>query len=111
MIEQLFSNLIQNAIAYTDAGSVVVTITSSKAVAVQVADTGVGIAQAELEHIFEPFYKADVSRNSHSGGVGLGLAIVKEIVDKHKGSIHIESELGRGTTVSVVLPLYEETAS
>ncbi len=111
MLEQLFFNLIQNAISYTDSGSIVITIASSKAVTVRVTDTGVGIAQAELQHIFEPFYKADASRNAHSGGVGLGLAIVKEIVDKHKGSIHIESEPKKSTTVTVTLPLYEETAS
>lgn len=111
MLEQLFFNLVQNAISYTNAGSVIVTITSSKAVTVQVADTGIGISQTELQHIFEPFYKADVSRTAQSGSVGLGLAIVKELVDKHKGSIHIESELGQGTTVTVTLPLYGETAS
>ena len=111
MLEQLFFNLIQNAISYTDSGSIVVTIASSKVVTVRIADTGVGIAQTELQHIFEPFYKADASRNARSGGVGLGLAIVKEIVNKHKGSIHIESEPKKGTTITVNLPLYEEVAS
>jgi two-component system sensor histidine kinase CiaH len=111
MLEQLFFNLIQNAISYTNAGSVTVTIATSQMVTIRIADTGIGIAQNDLEHIFEPFYKADASRTAYSGSVGLGLAIVKEIVDKHRGSIDIESESGKGTVVTVLLPLYGEIMS
>ncbi|MBU6500653.1 MAG: HAMP domain-containing histidine kinase [Patescibacteria group bacterium] len=111
LLEQLFFNLIQNAITYTKEGSVTVAITASKVVTVQVADTGIGIDQKELGHIFEPFYKADASRTSRSNGVGLGLAIVKEIVDKHKGSIQVESAPGKGTEVTVTFPLWDEKAS
>ena len=111
MLEQLFFNLIQNAISYTDVGSITVVISSSKTVNIEIIDTGIGIAQGEIEHIFEPFYKADASRSARSGGVGLGLAIVREIADKHKGSLHIQSEPGKGTTIAVTLPLYEEIAS
>ncbi len=111
LLEQLFFNLIQNAITYTKEGGVTTTIAASKAVTVQIADTGIGIDQKELGHIFEPFYKTDASRTARSNGVGLGLAIVKEIVDKHKGSIHVESVPGKGTAVTVTFPLWDEKAS
>jgi signal transduction histidine kinase len=110
MLEQLFFNLIQNAVLYTDQGGVTITISAPENVIVQVADTGIGIAKDALQHVFEPFYKADEVRSAGSG-VGLGLAIVKEIVAKHKGTIHIESEPSKGTTVAVSLPRYSEGSS
>jgi two-component system, OmpR family, sensor histidine kinase CiaH len=111
LLEQLFSNLLQNAVTYTKEGGITITVSASKNVSVQIADTGVGIAKEELRHIFEPFYKADTSRSNHSGGVGLGLAIVKEIADKHKASIRIESEPGRGTTATIRFPLWRQSVS
>lgn len=111
MLEQLFSNLIQNAISYTHAGSIVITVASSKTAMITITDTGIGIAHEDIDRIFEAFYKSDPSRMAKSGGVGLGLAIVKEIVSQHKGSIRVESEINRGTTVTVLLPLYGGFAS
>lgn len=69
-----------------------------------VRDTGIGISEAELPHIFTRFYKVDRSRNCASTGTGLGLSIVQIIIALHKGSIHVQSELGKGTTFTVRLP-------
>ena len=70
---------------------------------VAVSDTGCGIAPEHLPRVFDRFYRADSSRSSD--GAGLGLALVKSIVDLHGGSAIIESNMGRGTTVKLILPL------
>src|SRR6185436_15064687 len=69
-----------------------------------VQDSGIGIARKDLFRIFEPFYRADPSRTKGQGGTGLGLAIVSELIKMHHGRITIRSAVGRGTTVSVLLP-------
>ncbi len=104
LMEQLFFNLVQNAITYTHKGGINVKISSlPHGITVTITDTGIGIAPHDLEKIFEPFYKADASRNTSTGGVGLGLSVVKEIVEKHNGSINIISKPNEGTTVTVKL--------
>lgn len=117
-LEQVMMNLVKNALSYTpeDQGGVV-TVTvrpdSASMVLFAVQDTGIGISQEDLFHIFEPFYRADTSRNRSikKSGSGLGLTIVNEMVRAHHGRIHIESQKhkssrppGGGTTVSVYLP-------
>lgn len=109
MLEQLFFNIINNAISYTQSGTITVTISSTKDKAiVQIKDTGIGISKENIKRIFEPFYKVDVSRSTRSDSIGLGLAIVKEIVKKHKGSIDIQSEIGKETVIKVEMPIYKE---
>ena len=66
-----------------------------------VQDTGIGISKENQEHVFERFYRVDKSRSKATGGTGLGLAIVKHIAAKHGAQIAIDSELGRGTSISV----------
>jgi two-component system sensor histidine kinase BaeS len=73
--------------------------------AVRVADRGTGIAPADLDHIFDRFYRADSSRSRDGGGSGLGLAIARWIVERHGGAIAAESAPGRGTTIVLRLPL------
>ena len=110
-LEQMMVNLVKNALSYTpkDAGGVV-TITirpdSDDKGLFAVADTGIGISQEDLFHIFEPFYRADTSRNRtiKKSGSGLGLTIVNEMVRAHHGRIRIESQKRKGTMVSVYLP-------
>lgn len=70
----------------------------------QVADTGVGIPEESRERIFERFYRVDKSRSKAVGGTGLGLSIVKHAVMIHRGTIHVDSTLGKGTTITVTLP-------
>jgi signal transduction histidine kinase len=69
-----------------------------------IEDTGIGIPNKEINFIFEKFYRTDKSRHSKTGGTGLGLNIVKSLVELHGGSIHAESELNKGTKVTVKLP-------
>ncbi len=110
-LEQVATNLIKNAISYTPKGAGGVVTVSVRPdfhgmMVLSVADNGIGIAQEDLFHIFEPFYRADTSRvrRVRKTGSGLGLTIVNEIVRVHHGRINIQSALKKGTTVSVSLP-------
>jgi two-component system, OmpR family, sensor kinase len=104
---QVILNLLQNALTYTNAGGKVSLIVKAgdKNALLTVRDTGIGIAPEHLEHIFERFYRADAARSRADGGSGLGLAIVDWIVRAHKGTISVESQVGKGTTFTVSLPL------
>lgn len=105
MLIELIDNLCQNAIRYNvPCGRVEVEIgkKGNKAL-LTVTDTGIGIPPEEQSRIFERFYRVDKSRSRETGGTGLGLAIVKHIVEIHDGQINLTSEVGRGTTIEVVL--------
>lgn len=106
-LEIIVSNLLKNALMYTESGgSVSVRLTrSGNQAVVTVADTGIGIAPAYLERLFDRFFRVDEARRREDGGSGLGLAIVKALVDSHRGSIHVDSVPGKGTTFSISLPL------
>ncbi|CAN7645000.1 sensor histidine kinase [Paenibacillus sp. LjRoot56] len=106
LMHQVWLNLITNGIKYTlphDALHIAIQ-SSEMEVTVVVSDTGIGMSESELPHIFTRFYKADRSRNRASTGTGLGLSIVQKIIELHGGSIHVQSELGKGTTFTVHLP-------
>ncbi len=104
---QVVSNLVDNALLYTPEGGRV--LISAKVVAknleMRVQDSGPGIAENELDLVFERFYRSDPSRQRNAGGSGLGLAIAKSIVEKHNGRIWAESNPGDGTTIVILLPL------
>jgi len=105
-LEQLFTNLVDNAVKYTENGGITVSLGSSQNIAViKIADTGVGIPREHLGRIFERFYTADKSRSRRLGGTGLGLSIVKHIVTLHRGTIHVTSRPFQGTTFTITLPL------
>ena len=110
-IREMLLNLVTNAIKYTPAeGRVELSLTArSDGAAIVVRDTGIGIASNDLPHIFERFWRADLARTrtGERPGSGLGLAITKWIAEAHGGSISASSRLGRGTTLTVVLPLME----
>lgn len=103
---RVFVNLLDNALRYTPQdGCVALTIEEHpEFIKVLVSDTGSGIAAEHLPRLFDRFYRADAGRDRSRGGTGLGLAIVQTLVHSHNGVVTIESELDRGTTVSVVLP-------
>lgn len=100
------ANLVENAIAYSGEGSrVTVTVdTNDDAVEISVTDQGIGIAQDELDRIFERFYRADRARSRATGGTGLGLAIVKHIATNHGGRVKVHSAVGKGSTFTLRLP-------
>lgn len=108
-IEQLFINLIDNALKYTEKGEVTVTISSISAnrVKVEIADSGIGLKKEEINHIFDRFYVVNKARSRKEGGTGLGLSIVKHIVKLHKGEIEVDSQLGIGTRITVILPVQQ----
>lgn len=106
MSSQLVANLVGNAIRYAGAGSharVRVT-TGPDSVTLEVRDDGAGIAEQDLLHIFERFYRADPARSKAAGGTGLGLSIVKHMVEGHGGEVDAESREGFGTTIRARLP-------
>jgi heavy metal sensor kinase len=106
---QVMINLLDNAVTYSNKGdkvSIEVKTEQNHALII-VSDTGIGIANEQLDHIFERFYRVDPARSRAAGSTGLGLSIVDWIVRAHKGNITVESEVGKGTTFRVALPIAE----
>jgi signal transduction histidine kinase len=123
-IRELFINLVENGIKYTEeGGSIHITLQKENAppvrsqsdwaegeksgfVKVIISDTGIGIAKEDQERIFSRFFRVDKARSRERGGSGLGLSICKWIVEAHQGEIVVESELGKGSSFIVKLPLF-----
>lgn len=105
-LRQVFVNLLSNAIKFTETGSVEVRVSqlSPTRVAIAVKDTGIGIAESDIKHIFEEFRQIDQTTTRKYGGTGLGLAITKSLVHMMQGTITVESKLGQGSTFRVELP-------
>lgn len=106
LFSQAAANLIDNAVKYNKAGGTlsVRATYETDAAKIEVSDTGIGISKTDLPRIFERFYRAERSRSRESGGAGLGLAISKHIVEHHGGRIEAQSQLGKGSTFSIILP-------
>ncbi len=106
-IDQLLTNLVDNAIKYTgEGGKVTVHLKSvGQMASIEVQDSGIGISPEETARIFERFYRVDRARSRDVGGTGLGLAIVKHIAQAHNGTVSVHSQLGKGTTFTVQIPL------
>jgi len=108
LLQQAIRALIENAIKYSEENTNIYIesiIKNGKKGIVSIRDEGVGISEEDTKRIFDRFYRVDDSRTKATGGTGLGLAIVKRIVEIHKGEIEILSELGKGTKISIILPL------
>lgn len=107
-LEQIFYNLIKNAIVYSkpEGGIVRIAAAASKThLTITFSDTGIGMSNKTLQHIFEPFYRANPDSSQAASGTGLGLALVFEIMKLHRGTIDVESTEGVGTTFTLQLPL------
>lgn len=111
-LQQVVYNIIDNAIKYTPRGGEVhcVLTRSGRKAVITVSDTGVGIPQEDLPHIFDRFYRVDKARSRETGGTGLGLSIVKQFVLLHGGTIEAASTVGQGTTFTIELPLASKKA-
>lgn len=107
LLQQAVRNLLNNAFKYTPAGGKVYlrVMSQSHRAIIQVEDDGIGIPATDLPHIFERFYRVDTVRSRQTGGFGLGLAIALQIVEAHKGKITAHSDLGKGATFQIELPL------
>lgn len=106
LLNQVWSNLVHNAIKFTpEGGTIRVRLTGTEQhVEATVADTGIGVSEADLPHLFERFFKADKARSRSAGGSGLGLSIVKKIVELHHGTVSASSRVGEGTEIRIALP-------
>ena len=106
------ANLVENAVVYSDPGARVVVSAAAlrsgddDVIEIRVSDNGIGIPAAELERIFERFYRVDYARSRANGGTGLGLSIVKHIAAIHGGDVTVWSSVGRGSTFTIKLPAY-----
>jgi signal transduction histidine kinase len=107
-MDQVLGNLVGNAVKFTTEGEVRLALRAAGGRAeLRVSDTGAGIAADELPLIFDRFFRASSSHRSATPGTGLGLTIARSLVEAHGGSLAVESELGRGTTLTISLPLAE----
>ena len=106
-IEQVLINMLSNAIKYTpDGGRIRMTAgVKDDCVWCTVRDNGIGIPKQDIDHVFERFYRVDKARSRESGGTGLGLSIAYEIVQRHDGKMEIHSQKGKGTAITVTLPV------
>ncbi|MEC0256773.1 sensor histidine kinase [Paenibacillus lautus] len=111
-ITQVFINLLTNAIRYTPKGGNISVVIENEVmdrdrlyVSVSIIDSGIGIPEEELPHLFDRFYRVEKARSRHSGGTGLGLSITHQFVRAHHGFIHVKSQLHKGTTFTVYLPI------
>lgn len=112
-IEQVVVNIVSNSIKYTPNGGMIVMTASNieNGVRITVQDNGIGIPEEDLPRLFERFYRVDKARSRERGGTGLGLAIAREIVKLHGGKIEVESQFGKGTKMTVTLPLQPDHAA
>lgn len=110
MLRQAAANILSNAVRYTpEGGRIDISVRRTAAMGqIIVSDTGIGMSEEDLTHVFSRFWRADAGRNRATGGLGIGLAIVKEIVDRHSGWVDVQSVLGEGTTFIINIPLIEK---
>ncbi len=110
-VSQILLNLLSNAIQYTpEGGAIHVSVEKNgEWIETSVQDTGIGIAEEDLAHVFERLYRSSQARSRTDGGSGLGLSIVKGLVDLHHGKISVESEVGKGSTFTFALPIQAQS--
>jgi len=107
-IKEIFLNLLDNAIKYTDKGSIYIkSFREGTNAIISIKDTGKGIPEQELPYIFDRFYRGEKSRSRTTGGLGIGLTIIKELIYAHNGKIKVKSELGKGTEFILSFPVFK----
>lgn len=114
LLKQAVRILVDNAVKYTKPGECIrlrVLLGTDGAPCIEVQDSGIGISEEDMTHVFERFFRADPARNAGTGGTGLGLAIAKWIVDRHGGHFELRSEPGAGTRITICLPKPSPTAA
>jgi two-component system phosphate regulon sensor histidine kinase PhoR len=106
-LAEVLQNILDNAVQYTPPGGSITVCASveGRSARIAVTDTGIGIPHDEQQRIFERFYRVDAARSREAGGTGLGLSIAKHLAEAHGGRIEVQSEVGRGSTFSILLPL------
>jgi two-component system phosphate regulon sensor histidine kinase PhoR len=110
LLSQALFNLLDNAVKYTQSQGIITicAVINDRSIVLSVADNGIGIPDDAKERIFERFYRVDRTRSRRFGGTGLGLAIVKHIAEAHKGELQLDSQEGKGTRMSLTLPIYTD---
>ncbi|HLA49120.1 MAG TPA: ATP-binding protein, partial [Candidatus Saccharimonadales bacterium] len=104
-LREVLQNLIDNAIKYTPQGTITISLTGDNStVQLQVSDTGGGIPEEDIPHLFQKFYRVDSSMTRSIGGTGLGLYISRKLIEMYNGHIWVESQLGKGSTFFINLP-------
>lgn len=110
LLEQAFSNIVENAINYTPSGGKI-SVASKKAgdkIFISISDTGIGIPEDEIPHLFERFYRVNKERSRKSGGTGLGLSITEWVLTAHDGKIEVKSTVGRGSEFMTLFPVAKD---
>ncbi|EQB88033.1 signal transduction histidine kinase [Clostridium punense] len=112
LLKEALRVFIDNSIKYTEEQGIIKinSYVKNNKLVLEVEDTGAGIAKEDLPHVFDRFYRADKSRTKESGGTGLGLSIAKWIILTHKGNIEVQSKVGKGTKITILLPLKEQSS-
>lgn len=109
-LQQILYNLIGNAIKFTETGKVEIkAVEKGDMLAISIADTGIGIPKDKFQNIFKSFEQADGSIQREYGGTGLGLSVSKQLVELHGGTVHVDSEVGAGSTFTFTLPISDKT--
>jgi signal transduction histidine kinase len=105
-IHRALLNIVENAVRYTAPGGIITIRAEQRgeSIFIEVQDTGRGISEADIPHIFDRFYRVDVNHSSR--GIGLGLAIAKQIIQRHEGTIEVESQLGQGSVFRIIVPIH-----
>jgi signal transduction histidine kinase len=109
-LHQALLNIVDNSVKYTNIGGDILIrlVKQGNDAVLRLSDTGVGISEEHLPHIFDRFFRADQARSKDIQGNGLGLSIVKWIIEAHQGIITAESTIGKGTMITIILPLYTD---